>query len=228
MSSSICIVGAGVMGLSSAVCLQNSLPDVSITIVADKFSPDTTSDGSGGFWEPHLNPFWKESVLGYRPLTDKEIKTINPYAKGGTTFTSLMIDLDAGYDIIINCSGIGAAQLVEDKTVRPIRGQLIKVHAPWVKHFYISFDGTDDVYILPGVHGVSLGGTSQKENWNTNVSISDRDRIWSGCIKMVPSLENAKVIHNYGHGGSGITLHWGCALDVVRLVKDALSTVSKL
>ena len=30
------------------------------------------------------------------------------------------------------------------------------------------------------------------------------------------------VLHNYGHGGQGFVLHWGCALDVVRLVQQAL------
>lgn len=30
------------------------------------------------------------------------------------------------------------------------------------------------------------------------------------------------VVHNYGHGGAGITLSWGCALDTLELVKQAL------
>lgn len=50
----VCVVGAGVIGLSTAVRIQNELPNYDVTVLADRFTPDTTSDGSGGFWQPHL------------------------------------------------------------------------------------------------------------------------------------------------------------------------------
>lgn len=34
--------------------------------------------------------------------------------------------------------------------------------------------------------------------------------------------EKVPIVHNYGHSGSGITLHMGCALEVVELVKQVL------
>jgi D-amino-acid oxidase len=33
------------------------------------------------------------------------------------------------------------------------------------------------------------------------------------------SIGEKIVIHNYGHGGAGVTLSWGCADEVVKLVK---------
>ncbi|KAK3089163.1 hypothetical protein FSP39_001392, partial [Pinctada imbricata] len=74
----VCVVGAGIIGLSSAVRIQESLgQSVHVTVIADQFSPDTTSDGSGGFWEPHL-------------LNDGQAHLIRKW--GGETF-EYMLDL---------------------------------------------------------------------------------------------------------------------------------------
>jgi D-amino-acid oxidase len=35
-----------------------------------------------------------------------------------------------------------------------------------------------------------------------------------------------RIVHNYGHGGSGVTLSWGCALEVVERVEELLSPKS--
>ena len=49
----ICVLGAGVIGLSTAVNIIEKIPNVKVNIIAEQFSPDTTSDVAGGWWEPH-------------------------------------------------------------------------------------------------------------------------------------------------------------------------------
>ena len=48
----VAIIGAGICGVSSAICLQEADPTLELTIISDKFSPDLTSDGAAGLWEP--------------------------------------------------------------------------------------------------------------------------------------------------------------------------------
>jgi glycine/D-amino acid oxidase-like deaminating enzyme len=40
----------------------------------------------------------------------------------------------------------------------------------------------------------------------------EAERVGSGGDKL--------VVHDYGHGGAGVTLSWGCADDVVALVRE--------
>lgn len=50
----VAIVGAGVIGVTSAFAVKNAFPNFDVKIFADAFSPDTTGDGSAGLWGPFL------------------------------------------------------------------------------------------------------------------------------------------------------------------------------
>lgn len=41
-------------------------------------------------------------------------------------------------------------------------------------------------------------------------------------------LGNKILIHNYGHGGSGVTLAWGCAEDVIDILEKSLEKKHKI
>ncbi|XP_042887277.1 D-aspartate oxidase-like [Penaeus japonicus] len=49
---SVCVVGAGVVGLTTATLLQEARPGVRVTLFADKFEEDTTSVGAAGLFTP--------------------------------------------------------------------------------------------------------------------------------------------------------------------------------
>lgn len=46
------VLGAGVVGVNSALELQSEFPTADIIIIADKFYQDTTSDGAAGIFSP--------------------------------------------------------------------------------------------------------------------------------------------------------------------------------
>lgn len=154
------------------------------------------------------------------------------------------------YDVIVNCSGLGSRSLVGDEQVYPVRGQILKVHAPWLKHFIRVIDEND--YIYPGIDYVTLGGTQQANDWRLEVDKDDSKGIMERCSKLVPALRTAQVlgekvglrpgrsnlrlerewlqvqerqvplVHNYGHGSWGISLSWGSALEALDLVRRSL------
>ena len=42
----------------------------------------------------------------------------------------------------------------------------------------------------------------------------------SGSYRLEPQIQSGKyIVHNYGHGGAGITLSWGCAAQVLDIVR---------
>ena len=50
----IAVVGAGVIGVTAAVAIQEAFPAADVTIFADVFTPNTTGDGSAGLWGPYI------------------------------------------------------------------------------------------------------------------------------------------------------------------------------
>ncbi|XP_073968879.1 D-aspartate oxidase-like isoform X1 [Rhodnius prolixus] len=150
------------------------------------------------------------------------------------------------FDLLMNCSGLGAKKLFNDGKVIPIRGQVFKVQAPWLNHFYY---GEGDTYIIPSAGGVTLGGTRQFGSWNTRVCKHDAASIWERCTNLVPKLADSsnkilkemvglrphrdsgvridvdimdglKIVHNYGHGGYGVTSAPGTADLAVKLAEQ--------
>lgn len=53
------------------------------------------------------------------------------------------------FDLVINCTGLGAMELVKnDVDLKPVRGQVMRVKAPWITDVLID-DSDDGNYIIP-------------------------------------------------------------------------------
>lgn len=155
-------------------------------------------------------------------------------------------DLDA---VVVNCSGLGAHHLVGDTDLHPIRGQVAWVENPGLTDFMVDVDAPGAAtYIVPRRNDCVLGGTAQVDDWSENPRESDAEDIVARCTRLEPHLESAKVlehraglrpgrsavrleeesvdgvpvIHNYGHGGAGVTLSWGCAREVVSRARKTI------
>ena len=60
------------------------------------------------------------------------------------------VQLAGAYDVIVNCTGMGSRDLCNDLDVVPIKGQVIKVKAPWIKHMLaLNDDCAWPVYMIP-------------------------------------------------------------------------------
>jgi D-amino-acid oxidase len=150
--------------------------------------------------------------------------------------------------VVVNCVGLGARELVDDASMEPIRGQIVRVRNPGLKRFVLDEENPDGVtYIIPRSGDCILGGTAEEGEWNLEPDPETAAAILRRCTRLEPRLRDAEVlehrvglrpgrpeirleredgpiprIHNYGHGGSGITLSWGCADETLRLVREAI------
>lgn len=152
---------------------------------------------------------------------------------------------DAAFDaapVVINCVGLGARELCNDPAVHPLRGQIHRVNAPRQSQVVLDEYSSDEVrYVVPRIDDCILGGSAEPGREDLEVDAAVRERIVDDCRRLAPALEGSTplgdhvglrpcrdevrleverhprgtLVHNYGHGGAGVTVSWGCAAEVL-------------
>jgi D-amino-acid oxidase len=154
---------------------------------------------------------------------------------------------DGDTDAVINCTGLASRDLVGDASVYPVRGQIVRVTNPGLSlSVRDEHHPAGRAYVHPRSADCILGGTLEPDNWDTTIDPATSAAIIERCRDIEPALQGASVIealvglrpgrptvrveeddshgastrilHNYGHGGSGITISWGCAGEVTDLL----------
>jgi D-amino-acid oxidase len=150
-------------------------------------------------------------------------------------------DVDRKFDLVINCAGIGARELVRDVDLEPHRGQVAIVPKVDGLSCAIVCDDAPLMYAIPRTNDCVFGGTNDVSD-NVAADPATTSRIVAECSRVLniekprvlaervglrpfrksgvrlerDRLANGRtVIHNYGHGGAGFTLSWGCSREVL-------------
>jgi D-amino-acid oxidase len=156
--------------------------------------------------------------------------------------------------VVINCAGMGARDLANDPTVRPVRGQLVVVANPGVRVGLVEAEDDEDAhdltFLIPHGETLILGGTAEPDNHHAEPDPATAEAILARCARLDPRVAGAPVLdhrvgfrperpevrvstepgsggrlwHNYGHGGAGVTLSWGCAETLTANVVRSLQT----
>jgi D-amino-acid oxidase len=166
----------------------------------------------------------------------------------GGTLTRLPLTALPARGVVVNCTGLAARALAADPSVHPVRGQVVWMTNPGLSTWWSedSDPAARLIYVLPHGKHVVVGGTAQDGDWSTTPEDKITDQILERAFELVPALRSATVlsqrvglrparptvrldtvrgpegtvVHCYGHGGSGVTLSWGCADDVLAAVSE--------
>ena len=154
--------------------------------------------------------------------------------------------VDPWGDVVVDCTGLGASALTGDQELVPVRGQVVLVGQVGVEEWLLAQSDPEVLtYVVPRERTVVLGGTAQVGATDLEPDDATAAAVVERCAALVPALRGAPVlahrvglrptrssvrlelgrladgrpvVHDYGHGGAGVTLSYGCAADVVRLV----------
>jgi D-amino-acid oxidase len=200
-------------------------------------TPDELPDGfADGYWitVPLVD---MPRHLAY--LTDRFTRS------GGTVDVDPVRALVDIAPIVVNCTGVAARELVPDPAVRAVRGQHVVVANPGLTEFFVEeTEAASWISFFPHGERVVLGGVAMDGDWNQQPAPTIAEAIIARCAAVDPRLAKAEVLahlvglrparpmvrvaeehvdgvrllHNYGHGGMGVTLSWGCAREIKELV----------
>jgi len=168
-------------------------------------------------------------------------------SRGGTIRQEEVQSLsDLDQPVLVNCTGLGARQVVPDPDVFPISGHIALVQATRPVRCLLDEHGKNALaYVFPRPDVCVLGGTAVDHDWNETPDPHTIQSILSRCRALEPGLADAQLVdsyvglrpgrrvirceaeqvdphrlvfHNYGHGGSGFTVSWGCAQELVQVL----------
>ncbi|AZP21616.1 FAD-binding oxidoreductase [Streptomyces aquilus] len=171
-------------------------------------------------------------------------------AAGGVVETRTVSDLkEVEAPVVVNCTGLGARELAADASVVPVRGQLVVVENPGIRTWVVSTGADGEMaYFFPQPGRLLLGGTAVEDAWSTEPDPAVAEAIVRRCAALRPEIAGARVlghrvglrpardavrlerellsdgrvlVHNYGHGGAGVTVAWGCAEEAAGLAASA-------
>ncbi len=157
-----------------------------------------------------------------------------------------LAELYAPGRVVVNAAGLASHRLCADAAVYPCRGRVLRVErVPGVGHLLREGPGEAPTYVFPRAGDCILGGTADDDAWDEAPDAEVEDAILARCVALEPRLAGVRVldrgvglrparhgsirlereevgggcavIHDYGHGGAGFTLAWGCADEVARL-----------
>lgn len=167
--------------------------------------------------------------------------------QAGGTVTRMPLPALPDHGIVVNATGVAARAMANDPQVEPVRGQVVVLENPGLTRWLVDVEEVrpgELTYVLPRTDTVVVGGTAVHGDWDPVPDPGTAEGILARATAVEPRLASARVlahrvglrparpavrlevqdrgagavVHCYGHGGSGMTLSWGCADDVLRVV----------
>lgn len=216
---------------------MTGVPPISRPSTVRTLGPDEAPAGYGSAFLARIPCVDMPRYLAY--LTERFKRA------GGAIETRRLSSLAEAADMapmIANCTGVGARDLVPDPSVRPVRGQHVVVENPGIETVLMEPpSGPAWAGIVPHNEVAVLGGIAIEDDWNLEPDPAVAAGIMRRCTALEPRLRDARivdhrvglrpgrpsvrldrevvdgavVVHNYGHGGTGVMLSWGCAREAV-------------